>query len=346
VTVNQPNDAHVPAEYQQDVSQLPRELRELLLAELNAGNTIVDAGHSHPAPPVGAFIKLANLVTTRVRQSGDGLHFSARNNSQYCGEFTDEDRRFFILEASIADSSYPDMDEIRARLEGPGVSPHSVVDEADREALKRFDDSREMTYDRWREGTGYDLAAMMRVSEPSRSAIELSLIPARSWRDVEALVALGSPRAERALLDASRSVDVELRMAVISRAPHLVDEAGRLESVLMALETVAMFGGLSQTLDAVEEFHPPAVVEALFRGLVHRPGDVAYHYATVLAVIHGILSSRFDWSMRPQLLAFNTTNMTERREAFLKLYDLVKTTPTFSNAVVEQMAEGLRGAHP
>lgn len=358
--MSQPNEPGIPPEYEQDVSLFPEVLRNLLFAELNAGNTIVDVGHAHPAPPVGAYIKLAKLVTTRARQSGDGLNFLERNNSQYCGEFTDGDRRFFIIEESIADSSYPNMDEIRARLEVPWValqmddirsrselptaSPQIVINEEDREALTRFEESREMNYDRWRDGTSYDIAALMRVSEPARSAIEGSLIPAKDWRDVEALVALGTPRAEEALVEASKSVDVGLRMAVMSRAPHLVADALRLASVLMALETAAIFGGLSQTLDQVEEFHPPAVIESLFRGLLHRPGDVAYHLATSLAVIYGKLSSQYDWSLRPQLLAFNTTDMTERREAFLKLYDLLKTAPTFSNTVVDQMALSLRSA--
>ncbi|MBC8088716.1 MAG: hypothetical protein H7Z40_15740 [Phycisphaerae bacterium] len=223
--------------------------------------------------------------------------------------------------------------------------PRGHGSDADRDALKRFDESREMNYERWKEGTGYDLEAMLSLSEPDRMAIERSLIPAKDWRDVEALLALNTSRAAQALRDATKSDDVGLRMAVIRRAPHLVDEALRLESLLMALESAAPFGGLSQTLDEVEAFHPPAAIEALFRGLLNRPGDVAYHFATSLAVIHGNISHRYDWSLRPQLLSFNTTDITERRQAFLMLYDLLNTSRPLENAVVAEMARSLRSTN-
>ena len=43
---------------------------------------------------------------------------------------------------------------------------------------------------------------------------------------------------------------------------------------------------------------------------------------------------------------FNTTNMTERRESFLMLYDLLRDSPGFNYPAVDQMAQGLRSANP
>lgn len=342
--MNQPVEPRVSDAQERELSMFPANLRELLRSELGAGNTIVDIGHTHPAPPSGAYVMLANRVSTRARLTGDGLSFYERNGSHHCGEFTDNERKYFILEVPCPDDREPDMDAIRERLAGTPFTRDTAASEAERNVLARFEESREMNYDRWREGTGYDLEAMMSVSEAARDNIERSLIPAKDWRDVEALVALGTPRADQALREALNAVDVELRLAVMRRAPQLVDAASRLESLLMALETAVAFGGISATLDQVEEFHPPAVVESLFRGLLHRDGDIAYHFATVLAVIHGKISSRWDWSLRPMLLAFNTTNMTERREAFLMLYDLLKASPTFNYPAVDQMAQSLRSA--
>ena len=76
---------------------------------------------------------------------------------------------------------------------------------------------------------------------------------------------------------------------------------------------------------------------------VFKLGD---HFATLLAVIHGKLPSRWDWSLRPRLLAFNTTDTSQRREAFLMLYDLLKDSPAFNHATVDQMADGLRTTQP
>lgn len=101
------------AEQHAELSRFPLVLRELLLAEVAIGNSIVEVGHSFPAPPVGCYIKLANQVSTRPRDSGDGIDFYDRNSSIYSGEFTDAKRFFFILEPPNPPPPEPDMDAIR-----------------------------------------------------------------------------------------------------------------------------------------------------------------------------------------------------------------------------------------
>ena len=96
---------------------MPTALRQLLEAELAAGNSIVEVGHSFPAPPAGAYFKLANKVSTRPRASGDSVVFYERNSSTYSGEFTDVKRFFFILEPPNPPPPEPDMDAIRKSLE-------------------------------------------------------------------------------------------------------------------------------------------------------------------------------------------------------------------------------------
>ena len=71
----------LPSEFQKDFDAMPVALQQLLLAELAAGNRILELGHSFPAPPAGAYFLLANPVSTRPRSSGDGLVFYARNSS-------------------------------------------------------------------------------------------------------------------------------------------------------------------------------------------------------------------------------------------------------------------------
>ena len=91
----------IPQEYLKDFQATPAALQEILRAELAAGNSIVEVGHSFPAAPIGAYFLLEKLVTTRERESKDGLRFRARNNSSYSGEFTDEVGYFFVLEPPI-----------------------------------------------------------------------------------------------------------------------------------------------------------------------------------------------------------------------------------------------------
>ena len=104
---------NLPAEQQREFAQFPEVLRALVEAELAAGNTILEFRHGHPAPPVGASIMLANKVSTRARESGDGLDFYERNSSIYSGEFTDAKRFFFVLEPPNPPPPEPDMDAIR-----------------------------------------------------------------------------------------------------------------------------------------------------------------------------------------------------------------------------------------
>ena len=96
-------------------------------------------------------------------------------------------------------------------------------------------------------------------------------------------------------------------------------ESTRIDMLTEALHSAQIMTGLSEAFDQIEEFHPPAVIDALFRGLLEREGEVAYHCAEMLAVIHGVIPSRYDWSLRPLFLRFTTNNLDERRAALAEL---------------------------
>lgn len=100
-------------EQQTELARFPAALKALVEAELAAGNTIEEIGHSHPAPPVGAYIKLAHKVSTRPRAPGDGLDVYERSSSLYSGEFTDAKRFFFVLEPPNPPPAEPDTDASR-----------------------------------------------------------------------------------------------------------------------------------------------------------------------------------------------------------------------------------------
>lgn len=126
-----------------ELAKFPTALRALIDAELAAGNAIEEIGHSHPAPPVGAFVKFTKKVTTRARASGDGLKFYERNSSLYSGEFYDDERFFFVLEPANPPPPEPDMDAIRKALE---PKPDPIVKLAEREAGSYLAKAIEQTY--------------------------------------------------------------------------------------------------------------------------------------------------------------------------------------------------------
>ncbi|MBL9191853.1 MAG: hypothetical protein JNJ82_05815 [Opitutaceae bacterium] len=194
----------------------------------------------------------------------------------------------------------------------------SAVQTTDADRVERFRASMALDYDAWKEGTGYDLSLLRGASPADRAAIEALLLartPPENWRDIEALAALDTPRAREVLQAALADPHPAVRLAVHRFAPELLSEQRRTESLVQALATAETFGGLTETLAEVEQFHPPPVITALLRGLVERDGPTAVHLAAMLYYLHGKADSPFDWSHRPFFLRFHTTDPAEREQA-------------------------------
>ena len=189
-------------------------------------------------------------------------------------------------------------------------------------ALDRFVHSLFIDYEKWHDGVGFDIDALRELKPEERKVAESRLDATHDWRDVEALAVLaqlGSMSAEQSLRGALRSGSNEIRLAVMRYTPHLVDADTRTTMLVQALDTATPFDAFSSTLEQVESFHPPAVVDALWRGLDTRQGDVATHYAAMLAFIYGKADSAFDWHLRPLFLKFNTESSAERKAAIAEL---------------------------
>jgi len=324
---------NIPAEFTRSVAAFPPALQSLLEAELAAGNAIVELASCFPAPPVGAYIKLARPVSTRPRTSGPDIRFYDRNSSLYSGEFTDVDRRYFLLEPPHPPAPPPDMDAIRAAMQPKPLAPAPPVLEGRRKmkpsleapkprsVIERFQASMDIDYEKWREGIGYDLGLLETASEEERLEIEDLLVRrgVLDWRDVEALAALDSPRASEQLRRVLGSADHRLTLALIRHAENLLSEAERTAILISALEGAEIYTGLTEALLEIESFHPRPVLDALFRGVLERDGATAGQFAAMLLYLHGKASSAFDWDHRPFFLKFQTDSPTERRALFAEL---------------------------
>lgn len=313
-------DSKISAEFADDFRAMPPVLRALLEAELAAGNTITEVFHSFPAPPAGACFRLARPVTTRPRASGEGIVFRDFNSSIYSGEFTDAKRFYFLIEPPNPPPPEPDMDAIRAgSTSGGGVA-------VDEELVRRFEQSMRIDYEKWREGIGYDLE-VLRAAGPAEKARIEALLTAKGisdWRDVEALAAIDSPNARGLLGKALRCGDPRLEVAVLQYARHLITDSTRIATLVSALAKAEPYGGITQTLLEVEEFHPPAIIDALFRGVLLRENAVAGEFAAMLLYLHGKAESPFDWDKRPFFFRFHTT---EREAPFRELCSMVGVDP-------------------
>jgi len=194
-------------EQTKELAQFPAPLRALVEAELAAGNAVLEVGHSFPAPPVGAYCKLANKVSTRPRGSGAGLDFYERNSSLYSGEFTDAKRFYFVIEAPDPPPPEPDMDAIRRARQGV---PDGLARPAERPAGSRGELAGEKT--------SSSAAAEDQARGPDRPKLRRCLIATES-----------ATGAERVLHFCDK------------RPPHEVQFA--LERELMTLFTAAMDDG-------------------------------------------------------------------------------------------------------
>ncbi|MDP3072326.1 MAG: hypothetical protein Q8N18_18690 [Opitutaceae bacterium] len=348
----------LPPEHEKEFAQFPAVLRELVMAELAAGNTISAFSHGFPAAPCGAYLKLARPVSSRPRQKTPDLDFYDRNTSNYSGEFTDAKRHFFVLEPPHPPKPPPDLAAIRAKQEASYAAANAAPNEpaagtpssaqstpgnaaaAERtnqkhlgsdpkSVLARFKASMTIDYDKWHDGIGYEVDLIKQANPAELQAIEDLLIKQRNgdWRDVAALAALDSPRAKAALKAAFRSGDTQVRMAVHSHAPELMTKTQRIASLVQALEQGDNYSGLTEALLEVETFHPPEIMTALLRGLMDRDGGTACHFAAMLYFLHGKSASAFDWNHRPFFLRFNTTDLVEREKAIRELCETIGADP-------------------
>ncbi len=349
----------IPEQFAKEFATFPAALRKLVEAELKAGNEIAGLAHGFPAAPCGAYLKLAKPVGPRRRKSAGEITFFDRNTSDYSGEFTDAKRHFFVLEPARAPEPKPDMNALRAEREAkqraadeklykaqargkrkaekpyvpatPSPLPAGPAATTIRPAtaVDRFRESMVCTYDRWHDGIGYDLEILKTATPEELVEIEELLLPRATddWRDVEALAALDSPRARVALRKALKSSNHQVRAAVLTHAPHLVSDAERTATLVAALEGSDTYGGLTQALLQVEEFHPPRIIDALLRGVLTRSEGPPVHFAAMLMFVHGRAKSAFDWDQRPFFLEFNTDDGAKRRALFRDLCAKIGVDP-------------------
>ena len=334
----------IPLEHRAEVARLPAALRDLLEDELVAGNEIVAVTSTFPAPPAGVAVWLARPVRTRPRTSDASIAFYDRNTSSYSGEWHDAQRFFFVLEPPRPPEPEVDMDAVRAQLvqhsdssgerdaAQPSLPQAPMPDAAapTRDTpLGRFIESMRIDYERWKEGIGYDLAAIDDALPDERARIEALLVPraTEGWREVEALSRLGTPRAIDALRTALRDGNAEVRAAVQHHAPALVDDEAHTASLVRGLREATFYEGFTAMLDDAATFHPPVVIDTLFREALHGAGDKAVHLAALLFHIHGLTPHRFDWEHRPFFLRFNTADLAARSVAFTELCAAVGVDP-------------------
>jgi hypothetical protein len=197
------------------------------------------------------------------------------------------------------------------------------------DAARRFMESMKITYEKWHDGEGYDLEALAQVKGEELKRIEAVLLDRKpwDWRDIEALAQIDSPEARKAIESSLNSSDANVRREARKHVPEKIDPAERERLLISALENdELLLDNLGTSIDEAETFHPPGVIDALFRGALNRP-EAGVHFAALLMYLHGKADEPFDWSQRPFFLRFNTPDRREREIAFRELCEKVGVDP-------------------
>jgi len=293
-----------PAE-RRDYEKLPPVLRQLLDAELAAGNEIASVEHGFPAAPAGASFRLTGPVRSQPRVSAGELRFYERNSPQYSGEFTVEPRHFFILEPPLPE---PDMALPKPAAPPPPAPPSPSA------LLEQFHASMGMDYEKWREGIGYALDLLPLMTSGERDTLEGELMQRLqregNWRDLEAMAAFNTP-ASRAAIDAARfHSDPEVRAYAVQQAIEEGNLPAELveSDVIGVIERAASMSTLSRALSLAESCRTRAVRRAILDRA--RTGDSAtrVHMAALLFYLCGKSDEQFDWNHRPYFLRFGDHN--------------------------------------
>ena len=182
-------------------------------------------------------------------------------------------------------------------------------------AYDRFMASMVIDQDAWRDGTGYDLAALDELSPEEMRSAEAHLIARKDedWRDTEALAYIGSDKAMAALKASTRGPNQQVRLKAAQALADAGEEGDLEAQIIHALKFSELYDGLAQA-ELMAESHPtPAIKETLLRGILTSNDGRAVRFAALLYYFHGLADEPFDFRQRPYFLTFRTEDMAERR---------------------------------
>jgi hypothetical protein len=199
------------------------------------------------------------------------------------------------------------------------------------EAYKRFKDSMIIDYGKWRDGEPYDIAALARVTPAERDLLVDEIIErggSLDWRDIEALRALGTPKALKRIGKAAESQgDGGGAEALI----HEIETKGwsdQAEKRLIAmLENLRSMESASDRLYGIcEEHQTPAVMAQLLRNARTQSDEtMRYSAGAFLLYLSGHDDNWYglDDTHRPHLLDLNSSDYKTYKAAVAWLEGMV-----------------------
>jgi hypothetical protein len=193
-------------------------------------------------------------------------------------------------------------------------------------AWLRFKASMDIDYEKWREGEPYDIAALSDVTREEQFLLtdEICAQPNLDWRDVQALLALATPKA---LARVTETALHDNTAAGAEALTHQINEDGMTPEaerrVIELLANMQSMDGVSHRIYAICTVHiTPAIREQLFRNAQSQP-DPTMRYSSAAFLLHHAGHAEtwygLEPEIRPYLLGLNDENAAIREAALLWL---------------------------
>jgi len=177
------------------------------------------------------------------------------------------------------------------------------------EAYQLFMDSMVMDFDKWHDGTGYDLQALEKLGVEERASIEKLLIgnlkQVGDWRDVNALVALGSDSAHKAVNKARFHNNTKVRDYALKIILDTHNSKDTTKKDIAELEDQVIQAVKNGNFEIAEYMSTRRVKKALLDSILGFKSEVRVSAVAFLLYLCGQAAEPFDWSQRSFFLLFS-----------------------------------------
>ncbi len=177
------------------------------------------------------------------------------------------------------------------------------------ETYQLFLDSMVMDFNKWHDGTGYDLEVLKRLGPEERVSIEEQLInhleQDGDWRDVQALVALGTTSACAAADKARFHNNTKVRNYALRIRLDTQDSKDMTKEDIVELEEQVIQAVKQGDFEMAENMPTMRVKKALLDSIPGFNSEIRVSAVAFLLYLCGQATEPFDWGQRPFFLLFS-----------------------------------------
>jgi hypothetical protein len=192
------------------------------------------------------------------------------------------------------------------------------------EAFTRFLSSMQIDYEKWHDGVGYDLDALVQIHGEEQRHIEALLTDRMEstpdWRDIEALKAIGTPTAMQTIRKALKNHKPDIRLHAAEQLKDAGEDLDIEQYIIDGLQQDMTTGATSKALDLAAEHPTPRIRKALLdAALDSKDSTVRVNAAALAMYLAGKAKEAFDWDHRPFFLRFGDEDRDARFAAWKEL---------------------------